>query len=148
MGIDYESKLIYGWTVDSVLLKEFLIKNKAGTCDGYYSDEEEAKTAPPTSIINKDDPKTFYMQCSCVFCWKDLKLPEGVYIEVSYPYYDCGPSEIKYFIKLNKHNEMTSKELLAISDETIAAGQKLANELNLSKNKEKGPTIFSVIHIF
>ncbi len=147
MGIYYDSKLIYGWSVDSFLLKEFLIKNKAGTCDGYYEDEEEAKTAAPTSIIKLGDPKTYDMQCTCVDCWKNLKLPDGIYFEVTEPYYDCELDDRKYFITLNINASMNREEFLAISDETIAAGQALAEKLNIPGKALKEPTISSELHI-
>jgi hypothetical protein len=49
MGIDYDSRLIYGWTVEYELLMDFLIKNKIGTCGGYYVDMDSDKLY--------DDPK-------------------------------------------------------------------------------------------
>lgn len=147
MGIDYDSKLIYGYEIDYEKLVKYLIENKAGTCDGYYKDEPEAKDAKKEDIIDIDNKKTYRMQCLCgtKHCWKNLKLPEGVYITYSSPYYDCPPEDSNCYIRLNSTDYMTREELLSIKDETIQAAKELAIKLGTT---DKEPSIFSAVHIW
>lgn len=129
MGIDYSSKLIFGWQVDIIKVLQYLIDKNVGSCNC-------EKT--PTNIKE---------QCLCgpKYCWDQTKLPTGLYIVHTYSHYDCGILNANCYISLIENEyEISYSKIKNFNDEHIENIKKIAIELGAY---DEEPKFMSAVHI-
>jgi len=176
MGIDYDSKLIYGWEIDIKALYNWAIKKGIGysKCKCKEIDIKDNWIEIKNNIIKKTkkfNPET----CCCMYidCWDidfgDNSVSDFKLIESS-NYYDCGPLDSSYHITLLKNTISTSYTPKTITLDTLIEARKNASnayklvkeindlykELNttiMEYDKYKyeiteEPTVYSTVHIW
>lgn len=85
---DIQTRIAFGWQVDTVKFIKFLKKNRVGSCSGYYKERDSGAFA-----LNGK-------QCFCDDCWKNWQKQKGIYVLVTYPYYGCIRSETDVCVSL------------------------------------------------
>ncbi len=160
MGIDYDSKLIYGWEIDYETIHDYLIANQVGTCGGFYVKDpttgivkivkDDPNLPPPPPAKEKDKycwPEQEAYQCICACdCLKNKDfLPPGIHIIYSNPHYDCGQEGAIYYVSLVGDEDVTLQQLNAISPETIEQARALAVQFGAEDDELR---LFSVPHIW
>jgi len=127
MGIDYDSKLIFGWAIDYESLIKYLKENKADSCGG----EEH--------------------QCLCgPECWdtESFIFNKSIFFVSTSPYFDCPSEECLIFISLTKSNLLSIEEITNIlkNKKHIASSKELVNKLGGDGSGD--PKIFSQLDIW
>ena len=119
MGIDYDSALIVGWSVDREAVVEFLQKYNIGSC-------------------GDDDEQCF---CGPKYCWKNraaLPLQAELTFVTCSPHFDCPPWEQGCYLTLaNVDNAAT--ELAAFKALMDAVDWEAAREIAVRLGAEDKP---------
>jgi len=135
MGVDYDSKLIIGWELDTDELKKWISDNKICTC--------ESKKV-----------------CTDIDCW-NKKLGEHLCPGLSIVYagncYSDNEDSITFYLVINKGETDGAftidsiNKLFKDSQNAISFGKKIAKKLSDSENGENcetEPHIFSVSYVW
>ena len=125
MGIDYDSKLIVGWSVDRKSVTKFLKQYNVGSCDE--------------------------KQCFCgpKYCWKNRSAlpmqPELTFVVAS-PYFDCPRFDQHCYLTLNVSATTKLDQFIGMVQQVDwDAARKLAVQLGAD---DEPAGIWSVAHIW
>ena len=123
MGIDYSSKLIFGWEIKYIKVVKYLRDLNIGSCGG-------------------DKYQCFCGKC----CWDMSKLPEGCHIIKSSPYYDSNPEYCEYHLSLirDQYTSFGTVEKIMKNTELVDNLRQLAIKLG-AENSE--PMFKSVMNV-
>ena len=139
MGVDYDSKLIIGWSLDTEKLKAWIGDKNLCTC------EKEADGITPKKD-RQGNPKV----CMSTECWEEDKcLCPGLTFEYAGNMY---ADDIEYYLVLKSNKGSFTiqemNELFESCKDAISFGTKLAKELSYNGTTEEEPQIFSAKYIW
>jgi hypothetical protein len=87
MGIDYDTKLIFGWMIKREKLLDLLDNEDQDQSENQEEGEDQSR-----------DPMEYLDEIK-------EKLPKGCFLTYSSDYYDCPKEEISYYINLVNDDE-------------------------------------------
>ncbi len=129
MGVDYTTKLVFGWEVNFEKVIKYLIDNKVGSC-------------------SSENPVEQNEQCMCGtdYCWDKTKFPDNVYIIAANPSFDCSHENKRYFLSLSSEKNLLNYSFIKNMDISII--EKAKEFAIMLGAEDKEPEIISVIHIW
>ena len=132
MGIQSVPVLIVGWVLSTEKVMDFLIKNKVGTCDGYYDDYNPNFVPDKKKINGLKEGR----QCPCgSYCWENMpEICKDLNIVFVSPYYDCEPEACNVYLSLlpEKGTDVSMDDIFKLVEnkELVERARKLAIELS------------------
>lgn len=142
--------IVFGWMVSYEKLMDFLIQNRAGSCQGKYRRSENGQVTLHSNECQEEIGREY--QCMCRCCWKRVSdiLPKGVRIEHTFPSDAMDKQDGTYYINLLTEKEedsiLPSSMLYGLDEGLVRKGRDVAELVGVNEEViRNGPYVFSVL---